>query len=60
MSKLQQGQLREEIKLLVRGANFAHLATLMRDGSPHVDPVWVDLEGETINHQITHNAKVSR
>jgi PPOX class probable F420-dependent enzyme len=41
-------QLSEEIKALVRGANFAHLATLMRDGAPQVDPVWVDLEGDTI------------
>jgi len=38
----------EEIKALVHGANAAHLATLMRDGSPQVDPVWVDLEGDTI------------
>ena len=38
----------DEIKALVRGANFAHLATLMRDGAPQVDPVWVDLEGDTI------------
>jgi PPOX class probable F420-dependent enzyme len=44
----QVNQLSEEIKVLVRGANFAHLATLMRDGSPHVDPVWVDLEGDAI------------
>ncbi|HZD80926.1 MAG TPA: PPOX class F420-dependent oxidoreductase [Actinomycetota bacterium] len=29
---------------LLRGRNFAHLATLMPDGSPHVAPVWVDLE----------------
>jgi len=35
--------LSEEIKALVSGANFGHLATLMRDGAPHVDPVWVDL-----------------
>jgi len=41
-------KLSEEIKTLIRGANFGHLATLMRDGAPHVDPVWVDLEGETI------------
>jgi PPOX class probable F420-dependent enzyme len=41
-------QLSEEIKALVRGANFGHLATLMRDGAPHVDPVWIDLEGNTI------------
>src|SRR6266705_200792 len=41
-------QLSEEIKALVRGANFAHLATLMTDGSPQVAPVWVDLEGDSI------------
>jgi PPOX class probable F420-dependent enzyme len=41
-------QLSKEIKALVRGANFAHLSTLMRDGAPQVDPVWVDLEGDTI------------
>jgi len=41
-------RLSGEIKALVRGANFAHLATLMRDGAPQVDPVWVDLEGDTI------------
>lgn len=40
--------LSDDIKALVRGANFAHLATLMRDGSPQVAPVWVDLEGERI------------
>lgn len=40
--------LSAEIKALVRGANFGHLATLMPDGTPHVDPVWVDLEDETI------------
>jgi PPOX class probable F420-dependent enzyme len=42
------GRLSEEVKALVRGANFAHLATLMRDGTPQVDPVWVDLEGDEI------------
>ncbi len=38
--------LKEEIRTLVRGANFAHLATVMADGSPQVAPVWVDLEGD--------------
>jgi PPOX class probable F420-dependent enzyme len=41
-------QLPEEIEALVRGANFGHLATLMRYGAPQVDPVWVDLEGDAI------------
>jgi len=27
---------------------FAHLATLMPDGSAHVAPVWVDFEGDRI------------
>ncbi|MDE3136575.1 MAG: PPOX class F420-dependent oxidoreductase [Acidobacteriota bacterium] len=27
---------------------FAHLATLMPDGSPQVTPVWFDLEGDRI------------
>ena len=44
----QAEQLSEEIKALVRGANFGHLATLMGDGAPHIDPVWIDLEGDTI------------
>jgi len=40
--------LSEEIEALVRGANFAHLATLMPGGSPQVAPVWVDLESDRI------------
>lgn len=40
--------LSEDVKALVRSANFAHLATLMPDGSPQSAPVWVDLEGEHI------------
>jgi len=41
-------QLSDDLKALVRGANFAQLATLMRDGSPQVAPVWVDLDGDFI------------
>jgi PPOX class probable F420-dependent enzyme len=33
---------------LIEGKNFAHLATISRDGSPHVAPVWVDHEGDII------------
>lgn len=35
-------------KQIFEGKNFAHLVTLMPDGSPHVSPVWVDLDGDTI------------
>jgi PPOX class probable F420-dependent enzyme len=40
--------LADDLKALVREANFAHLATLMRDGSPQVAPVWIDLDGDLI------------
>jgi PPOX class probable F420-dependent enzyme len=40
--------LSDDVKTLIRGANFAHLATLMPDGSPQAAPVWVDLEGDRI------------
>jgi len=33
---------------------FAHLATLMPDGSPHVSPVWVDYDG---THLIVNTAR---
>jgi PPOX class probable F420-dependent enzyme len=33
-----------DARRLLEGINYAHLATLMADGSPKVDPVWVELE----------------
>jgi len=33
---------------LIEGKNFAHLATVLADGSPHVAPVWVDHDGDII------------
>jgi PPOX class probable F420-dependent enzyme len=41
-------KLTDDVKALVRGANFAHLATLLPDGSPQNAPVWVDLDGDRI------------
>ncbi len=40
--------LSEGVKKLFLEPNFAHLATLMRDGSPQVTPVWVDIDGDRI------------
>ena len=37
-----------EVEQLLLGKNFASLATLMRDGSPHVAPTWVDYDGDMI------------
>jgi PPOX class probable F420-dependent enzyme len=38
----------DEQRSLLEGKNFAHLATLMPDGSPHVSPVWVGLDGDDV------------
>jgi PPOX class probable F420-dependent enzyme len=40
--------LSEDIKQLLDGANFVHLATLMPDGSPQSVPVWAGREGDRI------------
>jgi PPOX class probable F420-dependent enzyme len=40
--------LSEEIKSLLDAPNFAHLATVMKDGSPQSDPVWLSREGDRI------------
>jgi PPOX class probable F420-dependent enzyme len=39
-------RLSENAKKLIDHPNFAHLATLMPDGSPQSVPVWVGREGE--------------
>jgi len=38
--------LSEDARKLIDRPNFAHLATLMPDGSPQSVPVWVGREGE--------------
>jgi len=40
--------LSPEVKNLIDRPNFAHLATLMPDGSPNATPVWIGSEGENI------------
>ena len=36
------------VRQLFEGQNFAHVATLMKDGSPQVSLVWIDIEGDRI------------
>jgi PPOX class probable F420-dependent enzyme len=40
--------LSADIKRLLDGPNFVHLATLMPDGSPQSVPVWAGRDGERI------------
>jgi PPOX class probable F420-dependent enzyme len=36
------------VRKLLEGKNFVYLASLMKDGSPHVTPTWVDVENGTV------------
>jgi nitroimidazol reductase NimA-like FMN-containing flavoprotein (pyridoxamine 5'-phosphate oxidase superfamily) len=40
--------LSEEVKRFIDRPNFAHLATVMADGSPLVKPVWIGREGDRV------------
>ncbi len=40
--------LSDDIRRLIDAPNFATLATLMEDGSPKAEPVWVAREGDLI------------
>jgi PPOX class probable F420-dependent enzyme len=40
--------MKEEYRSILEGRRNAYLATLMPDGSPHVTPVWIDVDGEDV------------
>jgi PPOX class probable F420-dependent enzyme len=40
--------LSESAKDLLRRPVFAHLATVDADGTPHVTPMWVDVDGDHV------------
>lgn len=42
------GAIPDQFKDLFSKAAFAHLATLMPDGSPQVTPVWCDFDGTNV------------
>jgi len=41
-------KLSNDVIRLIDGRNFAHLATLLVDGSPHSAPVWIGREGDLL------------
>jgi PPOX class probable F420-dependent enzyme len=38
----------DDIRPLLEGPNFAHVATLLPDGSPHSVAIWVGIEGDRV------------
>ncbi len=43
---MSEPTLLPEDRALLRGRNYAHLATLEADGSPQATPVWIDVDDE--------------
>ncbi|MDA4132291.1 MAG: pyridoxamine 5'-phosphate oxidase family protein, partial [Thaumarchaeota archaeon] len=41
-------KLSEKSIALLKGKNFAYIATLNSDGSPQVTPVWADTDGKNV------------
>lgn len=41
-------KLSDKAAQLLEDKNYAHLATIREDGTPHVTPVWVDYDGENV------------
>src|SRR4051812_31559067 len=41
-------KLSDGVKQLILAKKFGHLSTLMKDGSPQISTVWIDLEGDNI------------
>jgi PPOX class probable F420-dependent enzyme len=39
-------ELTSEDREILTGQNFAHFATVNGDGSPHVSPVWIDVDDD--------------
>jgi PPOX class probable F420-dependent enzyme len=39
-------ELPDDVRALLVGRNFAHVATVLPDGAPHSVPVWIGLEGD--------------
>lgn len=41
-------ELSEDVRALLTGVNYAHVATVLPDGGPHAVPVWIGVEGEQV------------
>ncbi len=45
---MNQPTITPEIEKLLKGKNFASIATLMKNGSPQVSTTWIDYDGTNI------------
>lgn len=56
----RQSMLCPEVRALLEAPNYAHLATVARDGSPRSVAVWVNLEGDRILIGASQNSMKAR
>jgi PPOX class probable F420-dependent enzyme len=47
MSRPTAAPMSTETQALIRRPNFAHLATIRSDGSPKLDPIWIEIVDES-------------
>ena len=47
MSEINE-KIMEPVAKIIKKKSFAFLGTLMKDGSPHVSPVWIDITDNNI------------
>jgi PPOX class probable F420-dependent enzyme len=50
----------EDVRKLVDGPNFAHVATVLPDGAPHSVPVWIGFEDNRIVFLTSPNSRKAR
>jgi PPOX class probable F420-dependent enzyme len=53
-------ELPDGVRALVDGANYAHVATVMPDGSPHSVPIWVGLERDRVAFMASPRSRKAR
>jgi PPOX class probable F420-dependent enzyme len=52
--------LADDVRALFDGPNYAHVATLMPDGSPHSVPVWIGLEADCVAFLTSPSSRKAR
>jgi len=51
---------KKDLQRLFQGRNLAFISTLSKDGSPHITPMWADMEGDVILINTFENSAKSK
>lgn len=53
-------ELPDDVRALLEGPNYAHLATVLPDGGPHTVPLWAGIEDGKIAFQTSPDSRKAR